>query len=1248
MIRRYAHFRWTVIGLLAALTVWLLLVWGGFKLLDQPQVRAHLARKLASRLSQAVQQPVQVADVSVRVYPPLFAVRGLVVGSAEDPALEIREAEVGMGRVVLTEREILIHSVRLAGVRVNLEVPEFERRTARRSWVRVGVRHLEVEDVAIHNLVVPGGVAIRAEDVDLRWSGSTSAIIDAATFSARDFTLDVPGLKAPVRGSLSAWGRREPFGWRLGRAHGNGPGWRLDARGTWIGQRLDGAGRVAVDLAILDATVGIRADLTGEADIAWQGSVVERDFEVTAAVEVSAASVAGIGFSGLVAQAHVSSEGLEVSLREMGFAGGNIEGSYALEQFARPWRHRIAARGRGVDLAGLLEELGVSAAGLAGRTAISAELSWDGSDFPGAIGTGIADVRPMGGDVPARGRILVSLQADNSLHFESQELTLAGAPARWAGPLSMDGWVPDWTVQVDDIRLAVVSRLVHGWVGTEVFPPDLAGVATLDLLLRGPFPELTVNGSAALAPLMLGPVDADGAEVRLQISDGVLVLPEARIYVGPGRIRASGTIDLTGSQAMELAVEGRGVPIARMAQWAQVPAPLTGRVDLDGTLGGTVQAPLAQGDMRLRGISVAGIVLGEGAGTLRWVDDVVWLESLEVGPLAARVGLDLKRRQADVTATLEGLGLDAVSPPLARLVGGALTCTLEGSFPFDEPVGRLELASVGGARGTAVLDRNALRLELARPEAWRFSADLGRQNASFLGSATLDVFSWRSVVADLVGDELAVDGGLSMQAAVSIAPEKAVVLDGEIRELVVEVEGERATLREPAEFQVRGGEITVPGILMDSPHASLFVRASRGADGRLSGNVSGELSAALLGLVWPESRPSGRVELLGELLGSDDEPRFEGVARVVGGSLHLPGLPAPLTGISGVLEFVPEAIRLAGVSAQMAGGDARVSGRIALSPALELDLDILADRFRWPVAPGFTANVRGQARLAGPVGNLSLTGETVLLRTTYRRELNLQRLVLEGFLAPQRVTEVPTGELNINLNVAIPGTLEVDTSLARLAARGELRLVGDVPQVGVLGRLEVLPGGEFEFAGNRYELLRGTVTFTNPEVIEPFVDLLAGTTVQSWEVTFGLVGTLDRLTATFASNPPLPEMDIVALLALGRRADEAGELQAGVVATSFFTEQLTGVVARRARTLLDVDQLRVDPYVAGESGDPAARVTVVKQLSRDWTVTVSSNLAANREEIVNSRWRVSEGVFLEAAREADGTYSMEVKWHRRY
>ncbi len=372
-----------------------------------------------------------------------------------------------------------------------------------------------------------------------------------------------------------------------------------------------------------------------------------------------------------------------------------------------------------------------------------------------------------------------------------------------------------------------------------------------------------------------------------------------------------------------------------------------------------------------------------------------------------------------------------------------------------------------------------------------------------------------------------VDGRMAGEAEVRFAPPQPAHIDGMIQQLVVTVEGEQATLEQPAHFVVDGGAMSLEGITLTGTRSNLFVRAARSASGALSGNVSGELPGVLLGLVWREARPSGRVELLGEISGTDAAPRFEGTARVTDGSLRVPGLPEPATRIAGVLEFTPEAVKLDGVTFSILGGTGVCHGSIVLSPQLGLDLALSLNAVRWPLITGLTPILSGEVRLVGTLQDLSLSGKASLKHTVFRRDLDLQKLVLEQIRAPERARVTEGSPMALNLAVDVPGTLEVDTPLAKLVARGDLRIVGTTARYGVLGRLEALPGGELDFAGNRYDLDRASVTFTSPDRIEPHLDILARTTVQTYDVTVGLNGTLDRLTPTFSSNPPLPEMDVI-------------------------------------------------------------------------------------------------------------------------
>ena len=1247
MSRGRRHLTRTAIGLLAAIAVWMGLLALGLWVVGLPGTRVWLAGELTSRLTRAVGQPVRVSDAGVSLDPPRLVVRGVEVGPPGAPVLKVDLAEVLVGRIRLATREVDIDNLRLVGVSVDLQALPTAPRSRGGAWVSVVVRQLELEDLQIQRLAIPGGTLISARDVDARWSGSRRSPINAAVLHIGSFTISPPGVE-PISGSVTAWGRKTAGGWELGRLRAGGNGWQVTASGDQTRDVVRASGTLDFELSRLDRTLHIGAGLAGRVALQWQASRQGGDFRVDATVRAPEAGVAGLEFQELDGLLHVSPEGLEASVARLGFAGGKFEGSYTLAGFGPPWSHRVAVRGDGASLARFLRLLGADDAGLSASAAVNADVAWDGAAFKKGSGTGIADLAPGRGDVPVSGRLVVSLAGDGVLGFDGRNLLLAGAPVAWQGGLALGTWVPSWKVQGDKVPLTAIARLLRGWVGSDVLPPELRGEAALDIALRGPFRDIEVEGTVAVAPISFGPVEADGLEASFRAGHGMLSVPSGAVVVGPGRVNVSGELAYGAGLGLQFEIGGGGVPLARVVAWGGIRAPLEGQVKVAGTLTGTVASPRADANIELERVSVAGVPFGNGAGQATLAGGVVTVSGLAVGPFAASARVDLAKREASVDAKLSGFGLDAISPPLARLAGGALDCTLHGAFPFDSPAGFLEVTSAQGARGRVELDAAGLHVELARPSVWSLRGDVRHAGNEFRGKLEFGVESWRLLARDLSGGELPVDGRMEADADVLFAPPRPPRLEGAIRVLDMEVEGEQVSLQQPARFDIEGGTIRLAGLTLSGKRSSLFVRAERDADGTLAGNVSGQIPGVLLALVWREARPSGRVELLGEISGTDSAPRFEGVARVTDGSLLIPGVPDPVTHISGVAEFSPEAIRLDGVDFYALGGTGVCDGRLVLTPEFELDLALRLRSVRWPLITGLTPILSGSMRVVGPLRNVSLSGDLVLNRTAFRRDIDLQKLIVEQLRAPGRVRGGESAPISLNIAVSVPGTLEIETALAHLALRGDVRIVGTTARYGVLGRLEALPGGELELSGVRYEIDRAAVTFANPGRIEPNLDVVARTTVQSFDITVTLVGTLDRLTPTFTSSPALPEMDIVSLLFVGRRAEEATQSQTGAVASSLITSALTGAVTKRARTLLDVDQLQIDPFASTQSGSPTARLTVAKQLSRDWSVTVSTNLTSNREEIVNSRWRLGQGIYLEANREADGSYSMEVRWQRRY
>lgn len=236
----------------------------------------------------------------------------------------------------------------------------------------------------------------------------------------------------------------------------------------------------------------------------------------------------------------------------------------------------------------------------------------------------------------------------------------------------------------------------------------------------------------------------------------------------------------------------------------------------------------------------------------------------------------------------------------------------------------------------------------------------------------------------------------------------------------------------------------------------------------------------------------------------------------------------------------------------------------------------------------------------------------------------------------------------LDLTVAADHTIEARNAFMRMVGSASLHITGTPAEPGMVGKVEIAEGGQLTVQGVEYDIDRCVITFADPSHIAPHFDIQAQASVDMYDITINLRGTDDRLIPTFSSDPPLPQEDVIALLATGHRSSREGGGPGLGMAGALLSRSLTEALDRRARSLLAVDQVRIDPFAESSTGNATARVTVVKQLGPRWTVALESNLTANREAVIFSRWTLAPQVFLEATRQRDGSMALDLKVRKRY
>src|SRR5207237_7938146 len=166
----------------------------------------------------------------------------------------------------------------------------------------------------------------------------------------------------------------------------------------------------------------------------------------------------------------------------------------------------------------------------------------------------------------------------------------------------------------------------------------------------------------------------------------------------------------------------------------------------------------------------------------------------------------------------------------------------------------------------------------------------------------------------------------------------------------------------------------------------------------------------------------------------------------------------------------------------------------------------------------------------------------------------------------------------------------------------------------LLGRSTVLEGENFINA-TKYRMKLIDVTLSNPVTTTPVLDMQASTHVRDYDIIIGLNGPPDHLHVNYRSEPPLPEADIIALLALGQTQEESAQLQQSgqgafsqAASNAILAEALNATVSNRVQRLFGGSRIKVDPQ--GLSTETSLvrgpQVTIEQQVANNLTLTYST------------------------------------------
>jgi hypothetical protein len=1193
---------------------------------------------------------IEVADLHWGLLPPELRLRGVRLETGSIRA-EVQRLQVSLARVRLTRRTIELGTVAASGVHVALDgLPPGEGGSEQSLTLRV--RHLELDDVSFEGINLPGRTALAFDDLRAAWTDDGLAARGYAEVPRVRFQIGrAPAVEVAVRARYELAAEALD----LATFQLTGDGLSLAGRGRVASGRATATVSGQLDVGRLDSFIRGGGLLGGRAafDLALDSAA---EFPLAAHVQAPWLEVESYRFEDAEGDLELGRDrSLRGTLSRARFLGGSVSGSYRLDGLGGAYAHQVEVAISDLSLAGFLATIGVEPAGLGSRLDVAATAAWRGRAFPAGDGHADVALRPSAAALPVAGALGIDLAGDGLLRFSGSDLEVGDSTLRWQGTLALDGWEPAWSLAADPARLDEVAGLVNALVGSPVLPAEIGGAGSLEVNLSGPFDELILTAHVDARPLLLPPIAIDRLVADLSVSGEGLRVAGAHFQIGDGSGEVEGRLrwdEDAADDQLQLTTRGSRLPLAAAASWFGLESAVgAGTLSFDGVLEGPLALPRGSWLVSIEELTLAGLDVGNASTLVELAEG-----RFACRDLTSDRGLEAELRwdvpAAEVTGNLRWprLSLLPLGAAATGLAGERADVSADFQVPLGgRPTGRLQLVSER-ARLDAVAGLETIEVEATIADALAARAALGRgEDGSLRGSGELTLVSAQSLLGLLLPDSgVPLTGTGRASFDIEWDDEPLPRITGVLQRLDLQLAEQPVELVAPARFTLNDAGFAAAGLQLRALEDTLFVRWAIAADGGLRGNVSGTMDALLLRFLMPDWEPAGRATGVVEILGTTATPLFEGIAEIGRASFRLPGTRTILSQVQGTVLLSSEEIELKGVDFRLMGGRGRCSGRILdRGGSIMLVLGGTANGVRFEVLPALEARLSGDWRLSGPVDDLSLSGELQVDRMSLVSRDSASDLLLRWLAAAERPS--PEGGLRLDLQVEAEESISLRSPFVRLDGSAVLDVTGTSNRPGLVGQIEILEGGEATFLGTRYEVERGSISFSNPMAVEPFFDLQASTWVQEFQVTLNLSGTFDNFMSTAVSTPPLSAPEIYSLLGVGYRAEGLGTGAVGLgLASSILSNRLTSVLSERAQMVLPIDEVRVDPFSADSTGNPTARLSIVKQLTPSWTVILQTTLSGKREQIITSRWYLAPGLFLEASQREDGTLAADIKLRRPY
>ena len=304
--------------------------------------------------------------------------------------------------------------------------------------------------------------------------------------------------------------------------------------------------------------------------------------------------------------------------------------------------------------------------------------------------------------------------------------------------------------------------------------------------------------------------------------------------------------------------------------------------------------------------------------------------------------------------------------------------------------------------------------------------------------------------------------------------------------------------------------------------------------------VNSRLNISLFKLFTPFfERIDGTSDIRLEVEVEKQKTKLVGSAVLTDSFFKLPGFPHPFESISADMLFNQNKILINSLNGDIAGGKVIGSGELGFGNDKKLNVMINTSmegvNINFP--EGFKTKGDANVTLSGSQPPFLLSGNYKIKDGLIDSKLNIGGPKKSSDFLEDLLRQDTVAPMMLNLDIATENSIEVRTAIGNAMVEGyiagDFRIYDKIDNPRIKGEAHFDKNSVIRLRDNQFQVTSSSFVFEGQSPINPKLTLRANTRVNTYDIDIFLQGRANNPLVNVSSQPPLPENQIISMLALG-------------------------------------------------------------------------------------------------------------------